>query len=76
MAVLNLNKSVYSLCTKNPQLIPLLAELGFTDIVTPGMLQSVGRYMTIPKGAVLKKISMPGIVQKLTASGFSIKDEK
>ena len=39
----------------------MLAELGFSDIAKPGMLESVGRFMTIPKGAALKKIPLADV---------------
>lgn len=70
--VLQLSKSVYELCGQYPELPQLLHDLGFTDITRPGMLASVGRFMTIPKGAAAKKIDMERIKQYLTESGFEV----
>ena len=70
--VLNLNKSVYELCSEYPQLTAVLADLGFRDITKPGMLATAGRFMTLPKGAVLKKIYLEVIKSTLRDSGFQI----
>lgn len=69
---IDLNQSVHALCTQYPELIQLLAGMGFTDITKPGMLASAGRFMTIPKGAALKKLDMGKIIQQLAESGFSV----
>ena len=67
---INLNESVFSLCTAHPELIDLFRELGFADITKPGMLQSAGRFMTPVKGAALKHIPMETIVSALAAQGY------
>lgn len=69
---LDLSKSVYELTQKYPELVQIMRDLGFTEITKPGMLQSVGRIMTIPKGATMKKISMVKVVTKLMLSGFTL----
>src|SRR5699024_2996677 len=43
-----------------------------TDITKPAMLRSVGKLMTIPKGAKMKHISMDEIKEKLAENGFTI----
>ncbi len=55
------SKSVHDLCAADPDIINILAELGFTDILKPGMLNTAGRFMTIPKGAAMKKIDFEKI---------------
>ena len=67
---INLNETVFALCTKHPELVTILGELGFTDITKPGMLQSAGRFMTPVKGAALKHIALDEIVQALAARGY------
>ena len=52
---IDLTRSVHSLCSEYPEIASIMAELGFTDIVKPGMLATAGRFMTIPKGAAMKK---------------------
>lgn len=68
--VIRLNKSVYELCNQYPELPEILAEIGFKDITKPGMLSTVGRFMTLPKGAMAKKIDMDKIRQTLIDKGY------
>ena len=69
---LNMKSSVLDLCTQYPRLPGILRDIGFTDIVKPGMLQTVGRFMTIPKGAKLKKIDIQRVVAALEKAGFTV----
>lgn len=70
---IDLNETVYALCTKHPDLIGLLSALGFSDITKPGMLQSAGRFMTPVKGAALKRIPLEQIIDTLAEHGYSAK---
>ena len=54
----------------------LLKEMGFHDIAKPGMMQTAGRFMTIPKGAAMKKISLDFIKNTLQEKGFQIEEEE
>ncbi len=67
---LPLNESVHALCSRYPELTDILVEIGFPDIVKPGMLNTVGRLMTLPKGAMLKKLDLEQIKEHLRAKGF------
>ncbi len=69
---IDLTKTVYELCSKDPELIDILAEVGFRDIRLPGMLQTAGRFMTIPKGAAAKRIDMQTIQTALINRGYRI----
>lgn len=70
--VLDMSKSVYELCREYPELIQIMAELGFKEISQPGNLEHVGKMMTIPKGSVMKHISMKKIVDTLREKGFTL----
>ena len=61
MKRLELSRSLYDLVKEFPEVKEIMAGLGFADIGKPGMLQTAGRYITIPKGARLKKIPMTEI---------------
>ena len=52
--VIDLRKSVYDICQAHPEAVEILAEVGFSEIAKPGMLATVGRVMTIPKGARMR----------------------
>ena len=72
---INLSKTVYELCKEYPEIADILSGLGFHDILKPGMIQTAGRFMTIPKGAVMKKINIDRIIETLKAYGYQIVEE-
>lgn len=69
---LDLNKSVYELIKEYPEVAEVMKNLGFESITNPAMLNTAGRIMTIPKGAVMKKIDMDLIEKEFEAQGFEI----
>jgi N-dimethylarginine dimethylaminohydrolase len=69
---LDFTKTVYELCRDHPELPEVLQELGFTDITKPGMLSTAGRFMTLTKGAAMKKISLDTIKETLAGKGYDI----
>ena len=70
--MLDLNKSVYELTQEYPEVVEIMASLGFTEITKKAMLLSVGRMMTIPKGAKMKGIEMERIEEAFAKEGFSL----
>jgi hypothetical protein len=70
---IDFNKTVYELCSEDPQIIELLVSLGFNDITKPGMLNTAGRFMTIPKGAAMKKLALETIKQVFIENGYEVK---
>lgn len=70
--IVDFNKTVYELCSTNPEIIDILIELGFKDIAKPGMLQTAGRIMTLSKGAAMKKIDLDTIKEAFEKHGFEI----
>ena len=73
---IDLSQTVYALCTQYPALANTLAELGFRDITRPGMLGSVGRLMTIPKGTAMKKLDLAQIRLRLMESGYTVTQQE
>ncbi len=69
---IDLTKSVYELCNEYPELPKILEEIGFGDITKPGMLATVGRFMTLPKGAIAKKIDLSMIKLILSGHGYVV----
>ena len=72
--IIDLTRSVHDLCKEKPEVIEVLRELGFDQITNPAMLNTAGRFMTIPKGAVMKGIDLGRIKRELENRGFSIKE--
>lgn len=75
MKSININQTIQSLVSNHPDIKEILFELGFKDIVKPGMIQTVGRFMTLAKGAELKGISLDLIKQTFNQHGYDIKEE-
>lgn len=67
---LDLNKTVFELTEEYPELVDIMAGLGFTEITKKPILHSVGKMMTIPKGAKMKNISMVDVMTALMSHGF------
>ena len=72
---LDFSKSVFDLTKEYPELIDIMAGLGFTEITKKPMLHSVGKVMTIPRGAKMKDIPMTDIVTTLMSNGFELVGE-
>lgn len=70
--LLDLNHTVYELTKEYPELISIMADLGFTEITKVPMLHSVGKLMTIPKGAKMKHIPMDKILDAFRSEGFEV----
>ena len=75
MKPLDLNRSVHDLVKEYPELQQIMYDLGFTEINKKAMLNSIGKIMTIPKGAKMKGISMLDVVSTLTSKGFKLVGE-
>ena len=72
MKKLDLRLSVYELTEQYPELIEILEKAGLTEITKKKVLGSVGRVMTLPKGARMKGISMEELEAELNRQGFSV----
>lgn len=70
--ILDLRKSVYELVKEFPEVADIMAELGFGEIRKEAMLNSVGKLMTIPKGAKFKKVDLSTIVNRFEMAGFTV----
>ena len=72
---IDFSRSVYDLVQDYPELTEIMAKLGFTEITKKPVLNSVGKLMTIPKGAKMKNIPMEQIVMALMENGFTLSGE-
>lgn len=70
--VLDLDKTVYALCSQDPQVAEILREAGFSEITKPGMLTTVGRVMTIPKGAAMRHMELADIKKLFESHGYTV----
>ena len=72
---IDMSRSVYELVSEYPELQDIMAELGFTEIKKPAMLHSVGKLMTIPRGAKIKNIPIDQVITALMEHGFTLSGE-
>lgn len=71
-AIIDLKKSVYELVSAHPEVGDVLFKVGLEDIKKPGILNTMGRFVTIPKGASMKGVSLDIIVTELKNEGFEV----
>ena len=70
----DLSKPVREVCQENPEVAEIMKELGFENITSPGMLNTVGRFMTISKGAAMKGINLEKIKDEFNKRGYQVKE--
>ena len=71
---IDLKRSVYELTTQYPELIEVLASLGLNDIKKKFIRNSVGKLITIPKGAGMHGIDMNTLLSTLKQHGFEVEE--
>ncbi|NLF28003.1 MAG: DUF1858 domain-containing protein [Clostridiales bacterium] len=69
---LDFAKTVFELCSGDPEIAEILKECGFSEITKPGMLHTAGRFMTIPKGARMKGIDLEAVKGAFAERGYAI----
>lgn len=69
---IDLGKTVYELANEYPEIIDIMAGLGFAEIRNKAVRNSMGRLMTIPKGAKMKHVALTDIVKALEDNGFEV----
>lgn len=73
---IDLNTSIHQLSKTYPEIIDILFSLGFTEIVKPMMLNTVGRFMTLNKGAKMRNIDIEMVIKTLEMHGFTVLKEE
>ncbi len=69
---ISIDTPIFNLVEEHPDLIYIMVEIGYAEITTPKMLNTVGRYMTLKKGAKLKKLEWPRIIKKFEDNGYTV----
>lgn len=73
---IDLSRTVYEITREFPEIVDIMKELGFESIAHEGMLNTAGRFMTIPKGAAMKGITMEKIEELFADKGYTIINKK
>ena len=69
---IDLSQTVFQLTQAYPELIEILAALGFSEIQKKAVRLSVGKLMTLPKGCAMKGIALDNVVKTLQDHGFEV----
>lgn len=70
--ILDLSRPVAKLVGEYPEVAEIMSSLGFAEITNKAMLRTVGRLVTIPKGARMKGIDLQTIIRKFQSEGFEV----
>jgi hypothetical protein len=73
MKEIDLNKSLYDITGAYPELIPVLAELGFAGVTNDQMRTTHARVMTVRMGSEQLGIDLAKITDRLEAEGFTVR---
>lgn len=71
--IIDFTKSVSDICKVHPEVMDIMRELGF-DSLSPAMLATAGRFMTIPKGAQMKKLDLEMIKEEFRRRGYEVRE--
>jgi len=75
LTTLNINDSINNLVKAYPEVQRIMNSLGFTDITNPIMLKTVGKIMTIKRGAKMRGIDLEKIKTTFLEYGFLLEDK-
>lgn len=74
LKTIDINRNLYEISKEYPEVITIMKEMGFEDITKPGMINTVGRFMTISKGSSMKNIPMDKIKENFKNYGYELID--
>lgn len=69
---IGLDTSVFEAVSAFPEIKGIMVELGFDEIAKSGMLQTMGRIMTLRKGSQAKGVALDTVVAALREHGFAV----
>lgn len=72
MQTISLHTPVRDLVQEHPSIVPVMVQMGLSGVTDPSLLNTVGRFMTLAKGAKMKHIALADLVAKLQEAGFEV----
>ncbi|MFD1464846.1 DUF1858 domain-containing protein [Lapidilactobacillus mulanensis] len=69
---IDLDMTVYELVQAVPEIVPIMVDMGLDGVTNPAMLKTAGRFMTLRKGAQMKKIPLDKLTASIEAAGFEV----
>lgn len=74
MIMINSNETVYEITKAHPEVVEIMVELGFSDVLRPGMVHNVGRTVSLAKGAKLRNIEWEVIRKAFEEKGYELSE--
>lgn len=71
---INMSTSIHDLVKEYPEIKDIMKSLGFDSIVSPVMINTVGKIMNIKKGAKMRNIDLAVIIDKFKEHNFELED--
>lgn len=75
MIEVSVHTTIFQLVQMDSRVQTVMLELGFSEIIRPAMLQTVGRIMTLKKGCSLRNIDYAHAKAAMTDIGIMIKED-
>lgn len=72
MTTIDANACIDNLTREHPQLIEVLADLGFKDIKNPVNRATVGKIVTLRMGVNMKRMDPAKVQAELLSQGFEV----
>lgn len=72
--IININTKIKDLVTEHPEIKAIMKSLGFDNIMNPAMLNTVGKVMTLKKGARIKNIDLNLVYHQFRQHNFILED--
>ncbi|WP_179396326.1 DUF1858 domain-containing protein [Lacticaseibacillus absianus] len=72
MTQISLTTPVRELVAAHPTIVPVMVDMGLDGVTDPSLLNTVGRFMTLAKGARMKHLDLDTLVATLAAHGFEV----
>ncbi len=72
--VISLTDSIYNLVTTFDEVVEIMENLGFEGMTNKKTINTVGRIMTLKKGAQFKKMDIQILKDEFEKYGFIVKE--
>ncbi len=72
--VISLNDSIYKLVTTFDEVVEVMENLGFEGMTNKKTINTVGRIMTLKKGAQFRKMDIQILIDEFEKYGFIVKE--
>ena len=72
MKRISLNTPIAKIIEQYPDVIEIMRECGFIQIVNPMMLKTVGKIMSIKQGASIRNIELKTIIEIFKKYGYEM----